>query len=59
MEISIKWSMCRACLAERCTTLRPLLESEAAKHLKELAGLVVSTSKYKLKCKIYDFRFNI
>ncbi|KAH8258252.1 hypothetical protein KR038_008538 [Drosophila bunnanda] len=41
MEISIKWSMCRTCTAERCSTLRPLFKSEAANHLHQHAGLVV------------------
>ncbi|XP_020811293.1 zinc finger protein 813 [Drosophila serrata] len=41
MEISIKWSMCRTCTTERCSTLRPLFESEAVKHLNQHAGLVV------------------
>ncbi|KAH8308372.1 hypothetical protein KR059_011315 [Drosophila kikkawai] len=41
MEISIKWSMCRTCRAERCSTLQPLFESEAVKHLNQHAGLLV------------------
>ncbi|KAH8283760.1 hypothetical protein KR054_000464 [Drosophila jambulina] len=42
MEISIKWRMCRTCRSERCSTLRSLFKSEAAKHLKQHVGLVVA-----------------
>ncbi|KAH8306391.1 hypothetical protein KR018_009859 [Drosophila ironensis] len=41
MEISIKWSMCRTCTSDKGSSLLSIFQSDAVKHLKNYAGLVV------------------